>query len=75
MCGWKGWCVKKIDKLRKANASVIMSWAMGKFLFGLGLGVLLATYLPLVHWSIHGWWLIVLGIVVSIPACLVVFRK
>ena len=75
MCGWKGWCVKKLDKLRRASASTVIGWATGKFLVGLGIGVLLATYFTGSAWEIHGWWLIVLGIVVSIPACLAVFKK
>lgn len=69
---------KKMDKLYKGGPAVLFTWAAAKFLFGVGLGVLLATYFPDAPkdgWEIWGWTLILFSLVVSIPALRAVFNN
>ena len=50
------------DGVRKLETPMLVLFVFSKFLIGLGLGVLLATYL--LDW---GWWLLLAGILLSIP--------
>jgi len=51
-----------IDKVKQLPASLLVLLVAGKLFIGIGLGVLLITYLVG-----YGWWFVVLGIVISIP--------
>ena len=48
---------------------------MGKFLIGLGIGIVLVAYMPAAGWAIAGWMLIIFAIILQIPAMTVAFGK
>ncbi len=68
---------KKIEKLKSMHTSNLIFMVFGKFLGGLGLGILLATYFwnPLNYWLIAGWMFIVFAVIVQIPALITVSHK
>jgi len=68
---------KKIEKLKSMHTSNLIFLVFGKFLGGLGLGILLATYFwnPLNYWLIAGWMFIIFAVIVQIPALISVFHK
>lgn len=51
-----------IGRFRKLPTSVLALHITAKFVFGVGLGILLAGYL-----EGFGWWLILLAIIMAIP--------
>ena len=68
---------EKLEKIKSMHTSNFIFWVFGKFLFGLGIGILLATYYwnPLGYWIIAGWLVIVFAIIITIPAFITVFHK
>ena len=47
----------------------------GKFLFGVGLGLLLASYLQQYDWQLYGWIIIVIALITQIPGAYLLLRK
>jgi hypothetical protein len=65
------WINDKVEKFRRVPNSYFSLHINAKFLCGLGLGILLATWLPI--WT--GWIFIVVALVISIPSAIIVLRK
>lgn len=65
------WIGNKMEKLRGVPNSYFTLHITGKFLFGVGLGVLLATWLPI--WT--GWIFIGVALLIAIPSARIVLRK
>jgi len=51
-----------IDKVKQLPASLLVLLVLGKLIIGVGIGVLLITYLVG-----YGWWFVILGVVISLP--------
>jgi hypothetical protein len=66
-----GWYSNKIEKLRKLPNPYALLYVTAKVLGGVGLGLLLATWLP--TWT---WWIfMVIACVISVPVVWMLFRK
>jgi len=61
----------KIEKFRQMPNPYFSLHITGKFLFGVGLGVLLATWLPI--WT--GWIFIIAALVIAIPSARIILSK
>jgi uncharacterized membrane protein len=66
---------EKIERIKTLHQSNFIFWILGKFLIGLGIGILLAAYMPSAGWVIAGWMLIVFAIILMVPAMTVTFGK
>ena len=66
---------EKLDKIKAMHTSNFTFWIFGKFLFGLGLGILLPVYFWNTGWVIAGWMLIAFAIILQIPAFIAAFHK
>lgn len=64
-------------KVRAMHQTNFIFWVFGKFLGGLGLGILLATYFwdPLNYWLVAGWIILAFAVILQIPALSAVFGK
>jgi hypothetical protein len=74
----KSWAKKMTDRLHRGGPAVMITCGAAKFLAGLGIGVLLATYFPEAPkdgWEMWGWTLILFALVVSIPALRAAFNN
>jgi len=58
---------KKFRKFEKQSFPVMFSFIFSKFLFGIGLGVLFATYFQTHVWIFWGWLLIIISLLLHIP--------
>jgi F0F1-type ATP synthase assembly protein I len=70
-----GWFSSLIEKFRRQSLRVISITIFAKFLFGVGLGALIADYFQtqtVVAWS---WGLIITSLLLSIPAIYTVLIK
>lgn len=65
------WLGDKTEKFRRVLNPYFSMHITGKFLFGVGLGVLLATWLPI--WT--GWVFIVAALVIAIPSNRIILGK
>ena len=65
------WLGDKTEKFRQMPNPYFSMHITGKFLFGVGLGVLLAIWLPI--WT--GWIFIVAALLIAIPSARIVFSK
>lgn len=66
-----GWYSNKIEKLRSLPNPYALVYVTAKVLGGVGLGVLLATWLP--TWT---WWIfMVIACVITVPVVWMLFRK
>ena len=63
-----GWFNKCFEKFKEQSKEVIIAIVFAKFLFGVGLGVLLVSYLQGCDWKLFGWLLIVISLIIHIPA-------
>ncbi len=63
------WGKKYIDRMKKQKMGIFVSWAASKFLFGLGIGLVLSRYTPLTRFNteLTGWFIIILAILVALP--------
>jgi uncharacterized membrane protein YedE/YeeE len=70
-------CEEKLGKIKSMHTSNFIFWIFGKFLLGLGVGILLATYYwnPLGYWVIAGWLVVVFAVILQIPAFMAAFYK
>jgi len=66
-----GWIGGKMEKLRGVPNPYFTMHITGKFLFGVGLGVLLAIWLPV--WT--GWIFIILALLIAIPSARIVLGR
>lgn len=62
------WIGDKMERFRDVPNPYFSMHITGKFLFGMGLGVLLATWLPV--WT--GWIFIVAALLIAIPSARIV---
>jgi len=65
------WIKDKVEKFRQVPNPYFTLHITGKFLVGVGLGVLLTTWLPI--WT--GWIFIIAALVIAIPSARIVLRK
>jgi len=65
------WFGVKTEKLRQVPNPYFNMHIAGKFLFGVGLGVLLAGWLP--AWT--GWIFIIVAVVIAIPSAIIVLWR
>jgi len=70
-----GWFTKKFEKFRKLPPRPMFMHVLSKFVFGVGLGVLLVFYLPKFNWQLLGWLLIALSIIIAIPIIRIILKK
>ena len=66
-----GWIGNKMEKFRRVPNAYFGMHITGKFLFGVGLGVLLAIWLPV--WT--AWVFIIAALLIAIPSVRIVLRK
>ena len=69
------WFTKKFEKFRKLPPRPMFTHVLSKFVFGVGLGILLAFYLPKFNWQLLGWLLIVLSIIIAIPSLRIILKR
>ena len=65
------WYDKKIEKLRQLPKCHLLLLIAVKFLAGVALGLLLATWLPIWTW----WIFLVIALVIAIPLYKTIFSK
>jgi hypothetical protein len=65
------WFNDKMRKFRQVPNPYFSMHITGKFLFGIGLGVLLAIWLP--EWT--GWIFIVAALLIAIPSAIIILGK
>lgn len=65
-----GWFAEKFEMFKRQSMRVMITTITAKFLFGVGLGALLAGYL-----QAYGWWIILLSLLMHIPAIYAVLIK
>jgi len=65
------WISDKIERFRQMPNPYFALHIISRFLFGVGLGLLLATWLPI--WT--GWIFIIVAIVIAIPSTKILLGK
>jgi len=65
------WINDKVEKFRQVPNPYFFLHITARFLFGVGLGLLLATWLPI--WT--GWIFIVVALAISVPSARIILRK
>ena len=65
------WISNRIEKFRQMPNPYFALHITSRFLFGVGLGVLLATWLPI--WT--GWIFIIVALVIAIPSTRIILWK
>ena len=65
------WISDEMGKFRGVPTPYFAMHITGKFLFGVGLGVLLATWLPM--WT--GWIFIIASLLIAIPSVRIILGK
>jgi len=70
-----GWFAKKFERFRALPPRFMVIHVFAKFVFGMGLGVLLVIYVPQLNRQLLGWLLIVLSIIIAIPSLRLILRK
>lgn len=66
-----GWFGDKMEKFRQLPTPYFTMHIASRFLFGVGLGLLLAIWLPV--WT--GWIFIVVASLIVIPSAMIILRK
>ena len=66
---------KLIKKFRNLPTPIIFLHITGKFLFGLGAGMLIASYFQNLNWWNIGAWIILISLVVQIPGAYLTLGK
>ena len=64
-----GWYINKVDKLRNLSNPYALLYVTAKVLGGVGIGVLLASWLPLWTW----WIFMIIACVIVIPVAWKIF--
>jgi len=65
------WFGEKVEKFRQMRNPYFALHIASRFIFGVGLGVLLATWLPV--WT--GWVFIIIALVIAIPSASIILSK
>lgn len=63
------WVAEKFEKFDKLPKPLLVVHISSKLLFGMGFGILLASYLSSINWQLYGWLLIILSLIIAM------FRK
>lgn len=58
---------KRVEILKEQSLIVFFTTVFAKFLFGVGLGILLTVYIQTNNWSQWGWALVIVSLILSIP--------
>ncbi len=58
---------KRVEILKEQSLIVFFTTVFAKFLFGVGLGILLTVYIQTNDWSLWGWSLVIVSLILSIP--------
>jgi len=66
-----GWFGDRMEKLRQVPNPYFTLHITSRFLFGVGLGILLAIWLPV--WT--GWVFIAVSLLIAIPSVRIILRK
>ena len=66
---------RAIYKIRNMSLSNFLFYVFGKFLIGLGIGILLPLYYIQSGWVVAGWMFILFAVVLMVPAGFAVFYK
>ena len=64
-----------VEKFRKLPISIMILHISGKFLSGVGLGTLIASYLQQYDWQLYGWIVIVIASLTQIPGAYKTLKK
>jgi len=64
-----------VEKFRKLPISIMILHISGKFLFGVCLGTLIASYLQRYDWQLYGWIIIVIASLTQIPGAYKALKK
>ena len=64
-----GWAAEKFENFDRLPRSLLVVHIFSKLLFGMGLGILLASYFSGLNWHLYGWLLIILSLIIAM------FRK
>ena len=59
-----------IDKVRGLPTPILVLFIASKLIIGVGLGVLLASCIAGL-----GWWIVIVGVLMSVPGALKIFSK
>jgi len=70
-----GWLNEKFEKFRRLPPRPMFTHVLSKFVFGVGVGVLLVFYLAKFNWRLFGWLLIVLSIIIAIPSVRMILKE
>jgi hypothetical protein len=73
MC--KKWLQDKVDRMSKAPLGAVFGGVLGKFVAGVGIGILLVRNLPQLNWSCAGWDFLLIGILLGLPLTKAVYLK
>ena len=65
---------ERFEKFKKLPRPLLTAHIFCKFLFGVGLGILLASYLEY-EWKLLGWLLIILSLIIAIPSTYRILKK
>ena len=64
-----------IEKFRTLPISIMILHISGKSLFGIGMGILLASYIHYYNWQLIGWIIIVIALLTQIPGAYKALKK
>ncbi|MAH42716.1 hypothetical protein CL614_03250 [archaeon] len=68
-----------MKKMKNTSPKVLMAYALGKFLGGLGIGILLVSYLPDAmatdSWITTGWVVFAIAVIIGIAVLRELHRK
>ncbi len=70
-----GWFANKFEKFRKLPPRLMAMHVLSKFVFGVGLGILLVSFLPCCNWQLVGWLIIVISIIIAIPSVMIILKR
>ncbi len=69
------WFTEMLEKFRRQSFRVIFITIFAKFLAGVGIGALLASYFQAIDWILWGWILIVISLLLHIPVIYAILIK
>ncbi len=69
------WFTEMLEKFRRQSFRVIFITISAKFLAGVGIGALLASYFQAIDWILWGWILIVISLLLHIPVIYAILIK
>jgi len=67
--------MRAVEKFRTLPISIMILHISGKFLFGVGLGTLLASYIQHANWQLIGWIIIIIALLTQIPGAYKTLKK